>query len=360
VVVANSLRSSVVYPFFKAKLKFNMEEGQEQQPQWVPEAFAQGFFANLVATPLVTPQLFHPVLAPAPSVLGVHARTGLYAAEAIRHLCELRDLACEVYKVEPGHTERALDHIERRARETGEADLQCVLVVDRADVLIHEPDNERALLRAATQLHRSCEHSGLLLVLVLNCSRAERDPGVAPWLRHARETFYSQLSAAAHFQAPDSAFRARWFEWAMRELVERHLGRALALGPEEYRQLADHATYATIADMLRWLRERVFTPMLFENAEPVDLDYLVERMPNTLGAKHVCAYDARAVEAAYAESVSLTTAALPFPKRARPKYVDLHLEKEEEEAGAAPDGGAQEGAAPQEGGAPKRTKVGSE
>jgi len=303
-----------------------MEEGQ-QQPQWLPEGFANGFFARLVVTPLLNPQRFHPVLAPAPCVLGVHARVGLYAADAIQHLCAARDLACETYTVEPGQTERALERIEQRARETSEANLQAVLVVDRADLLIHEPDSERALQRAATQLHRWCESSGLLLVLVLNCSRAERDPNVAPWLRHARDTFYSQLSATAHFPAPDAAFRARWFEWALRAFVVGHLGRTLALGPDEYQQLADHSTHATIVNMLRWLQERVFTPMLFEEpGEPVDLGYLLERMPNTLGAKHVCAYDARAIEAAYAESVSGAITALPAPRRERAQYVDLQLE----------------------------------
>jgi hypothetical protein len=327
-----------------------MEEGQ--QPQWIPEVFEHGFFEQLVVTPLLTPQRFHPVLAPIPCVLGVHARAGLYAADAIQHLCAQRNLACETYTVQPGKTERALQDISQRASDAEDANLQAVLVVDRADLLIHEPDNERALQQAATQLRRWCESSSLLLILVLNCSRAERDPNVAPWLRHARETFYSQLSATAHFPAPDAAFRARWFEWALRAFVVNHLGRTLTMGPGEYQQLADHATYATIANMLRWMQERVFTPMLFEeSASAVDLDYLLERMPNTLGAKHVCGYDARSVEAAYAESVSLVTTALPAPKRARPKYVDLHLEqpKVDEEEGAA-----------QEGAAPKRAKVGGE
>jgi len=349
----------------------------EGQPQWVPERFEHGFFESYVALPMKLPQLFHPVFAPLPRVLGVHARVGVYAAEALARLCAEQGIPHDTYTVELGNGD-ALAYIKSRAqavRETmGSAEGNSVsppsevLIVDRADLLIHNAETEQALQTACTELHQWCA-GALLLILVLNCTRAERDPAnTSGWLRHMRDTFYTQLSATVHFPAPDSAFRIRWFRWALEAFVVRHAGRTLALTDTDYVQLADMSTHATVANMLRWLQERVFTPMLFEtiiadNGE-ITLDYLVERMPNTLGAKHVCSYDARATEAAYAESAmgAAAAAALPVPKEPRPQRV--RLMQEEPQEGAPQEGGAQEGAlqegGAQEGGALKRARVEAE
>jgi hypothetical protein len=299
----------------------------EKDPIWISNRL-ETYFTNKVLVPWNNPQIYHAKLAPIPYCQAIVGRQGVGKLETLQSLIESHGISSwSTISVEFGKTMeaiQAMSQIFEKCREQSDRvgyAVAHILVIDHADILCYEPDNETSLL-AATKIATEAKSSRCMVLAI--CDRAKgtghdqtSSSHITAWARACQAKFFQQFDSVGFAPAPNAEMRVTYLKWAI-DLFQKHLehnGRKLMVEIEEndWKMIEDYTTYATQEHLHEWLQQ-VFMGILEDGCRIIlNLDFMVEYLSTRMGAPHVCTFDARAVEDMYSSAAGGGPIA-PVPK----------------------------------------------
>ena len=284
-------------------------------PVWIAPRLEK-YFENKVVLPYFTSTLYHPDFAPIPYCQAIVGRQGVGKLESIQALLKKANiLSTKTINVEFGKTGQAILDIQTSFGASRERSLRegtnspChVLVINHADILCYEPDNEKTLLDAIGIAESAKECNTIVLAI---CDRAtgtggDKSENMTVWARTCQTKFFAQFDSVAFAPAPNAEFRIKYMRWAIDAFAEhcKQQGRKLIIdiSDNDYKVLEDYTTYATQRHLMFWM-QKIFIAILEDACSIVlDMNLMCEYLGKRMGALHVCDFDARAVEDMYSSS----------------------------------------------------------
>lgn len=317
------------------------------KPIWISNRM-ETYFKNKVLLPFTNPSLYHAEFVPIPFCQAIVGRKGVDKLRTIEHLVRQANIySTRTVDVQFGKTTDALADISaffKSCNEQNDKDQygpRDLLIVNHADILCFEPDNEHTLMEATkiAEAARSCN----VLVIAL-CDRAvgtggDMSQNMTVWAKTCQRNFFTQFDVVTFASAPDAAFRIKFMQWAIEEFA-KHLqlkGRKLIveLSEKDYKVIEDYTTYATQDHLMDWL-QRVNTGLIEDGCRIIlDLDFMSEFLGKRMGVHHVCDFDARAVEDMY----SSASGAGPIAPLSSSSSIRRFGEEEEQKKAHPPAGG---------------------
>jgi hypothetical protein len=284
-------------------------EGQQLPPLWVgPEL--EKFFVDHVAVQYMHPDRFDAQLAPLSYCQAVFGRAGLEKCRAVQQLAAAHcpSLSVECVTVEFGKTTQAMATIDQHfasSREVcaakGSGAIVSLLVIDRADILVYEPDNEETMLRAI-RIKKRAEKLRVMVLCLFDRTPGDTNEGhrMTAWGRECHERFFAQFEPYGYHGCPDAEYRKAYFWWyferfaAHRQRVTGGVPIPMAL---DFDQLADFSIFATPLDLRRFCHKIGLAVTRDPDApKHRQLDMSLVRAHVNGTTQHICAYDPREVE----------------------------------------------------------------
>lgn len=279
----------------------------EEEPVWISQQL-QRVFEDTIVNVYERPQLYHPELVPAPWRLSVFGREGVHKFKAFTKLLIQHKYTFDSVDVKLGHTTAALQYMEcalkEASKETRRPDggPNMFFIINHADILCYEPDNDASAMASLT-LSRFAEQ-GIFLIALFDRIPGDQDPQkITVWAKEFQMQFFRQFQHIGYGACPTSDFRQEYFRYSIRKFVGHMIGQqriiTLDLSEGDYIKLADYSTFATIKNIVDFLRNVYNDVIRDKSIEVFDLNLLCARMSLKLGVEHVCDYDSRAVEDNY-------------------------------------------------------------
>ncbi len=214
---------------------------------------------QMVREPFERPETFHPELTPIRHLVGVYGRSGMKSA--VKAYCDSITLPCATIDVEFGATSVATEcidrYVQKNAQEQRTNRIRFALIIDHADVLAFEPDNEASMMYSLRMGAVAKQNDFLFICLFSRVPTAENTPNLAATTRMFRKVFFDQFGDTRIYLAPpNAAFRVEYFKAAFSTYCELNKI-TLNLDDGNYKLLADASSYCTPQNMLCFL-QRVF------------------------------------------------------------------------------------------------------
>lgn len=286
-----------------------------QAPVWIPADFRH-WFLNHVWRPLNTPEQYHDTLLPLPWKLVVYSRDNVRAA--IEELSKEHHLNGIFYiTVTAGKTTTAMLEFDALIRSIGERaseSPQAMIVIENADILCMEPDNESQIL-LSLDLGRAKSCGALVLAISSRLPTHIDSSRLTPWAVSCCKTFFRQFDIAGYMEVPDADFRIRLLKWATCAF-QLHMTKSnaranlqLTIQDDEYEKLSDCTSYASTKQIWQWLRQVAF-PYIHSKESIVTIDYetLETQIPaqsNVGGFRHISSMDTKAAESEFRMAAGL-------------------------------------------------------
>lgn len=304
---------------------------ETSSPVWIPPALNDAF-KNIVIQAYTKPHLYHTQYVPLPWCIGFHGRPGMEKARVLQKLCLQYGLStsCTLFTLKIGACAQVLHEIECVTRATStvldsikdeneKLGPKHIIIVDEADILCYEPDSEQTLLKSI-ELAKICENNHVLFIGIFN-----RFPGegtnVSPWIREVQNKFWTQFKSLLYIESPNAAFRISLFRFYIQSFVQHfnsvQQDRVIkydALNEEDYERLADFSTFATPENIIVFLRKVFLHTLNNPNVSEITVDYIEGFTNVKYGSKHICDYDTREVDNAFATACGFGPAVKPKDK----------------------------------------------
>ncbi len=282
-------------------------------PIWIPNEMTD-YVRDKIVHPIQHPEAYHTLLAPIPRMQVIFGRFG---NDTIRCLNELfkqhhEGVTHKVVTVEIGRCRVALDAIKAAAPTTN------VIIVDRADVMCYEPDNQDTMLENV-ELTAIADRTGCIFVFVFNRTRndgaMDRMNG---WPKECALNFINQFQASGLMTCPHADYRISLFKWCFAELV-RHVSKTRAftclLDDRDYVVLSNYSNFATVQDIIGWMRKIALPVIMSAQLVTLEMYYLEQFFIVHQGTTpHILDYDGAVVEERFYQTagiVRLLPRALP-------------------------------------------------
>ena len=248
-------------------------EGPAGLPVYTGSPEFQSQLDTLIGRPWAHPELYaDETLLPMRYTVAVCGRPGAGKREAVEEYCRRHGIPHEegVVTVEFGQTKLAVQVI-TNVLETnfapaplegeGEQKLRHVFIIDRADFLVFEPDDE-ATMRFALTMEREARAHGVLFVCFFDRPILGGGGGdeyhLSPQTKAFRSAFAKQFELRAYLGPPDGAFRTAFFKAYFERVAASGLAK-VNLSQDDYTMLGgDFSQYETPRDMLRFLHSTLY------------------------------------------------------------------------------------------------------
>lgn len=315
-------------------------------PLWIPLDLETAF-KNSVVQAFGSPQVYHPLFAPLPWMVGFFGRSGMHKLDVMRFLCAkyglslsttfvtakmgkckevLDEVACTATAVKQTWEESSLvvksegDDIEEGKSSTKVDGPRHLICIDKADVLCYEADSEVTLLRAS-ELNELCESNRVIIMGIFDRLPGESDAHTSsPWVREAQSKYWAQFDTLLYIEAPNAECRAKLFKHYVTEFTafynsthSTHTLDVSTLGDKEYERLADFSGFATPENILYFLR-KVFGALLLHDKRELTVEYVETFLNHRYGAPHICDFDARDQDNRFATACGRGPAVAPSTK----------------------------------------------
>ena len=298
-------------------------EGQlPAQPPTYASPALRDFVARRLVQPLRKPQLYHGVAGTLPWAHGIYGREGLTKGRLIEQLLAEHEVAeYELISVTLGQCSIAMERVlcaVKAVKEKSGGGMhaipppQYILIIDHADILCYEPDDEASMLDAISLAER-CARAGVIVVALF-----DRVPGelsvdhATSFLRACHNKFFAQFSGSVCYAAaPSEEYRERLFRWAVATFVA-HMQQAAGhlrpfqcdLSDDNYKELCMLSSWTTPTQILDWLN-RSFREIIENVSQPVlDMAFLTRfnNTRNTPQGPHIVGDDLQGVESRFSEA----------------------------------------------------------
>ena len=283
----------------REKLIKGLLKKMTDEPIWISTSL-NAFFTDTISRAYEHPEMFHDRLAPIPWRAALFGREGVHKAAALTKLCDQHKYNYLTVDVRIGKTMAALTYMECCLTEAQKVNAEdtgphTIMIVNHADVLCYEPDNESCMLKAL-ELERFAD-AGVMIVGIFDRIPNDQDPQkTTPWAKECQMQYFRQFQHIGYAACPSSDFRQEYFRWALNAFVVHHAKRTLDLSEGDYVKLADYSTFATCKNIMSFLRNIFYDIIRDPTITTVTLDMLKDMMMTKMGVEHVCDYDTRAVE----------------------------------------------------------------
>ncbi len=343
---------------------------------WEGDEYFQNSMDQFVLQPFTQPGIFHPLLNPMRHLVLVYGRPGVGKKEAVLAYCDKHQIPRGAISVDFGHAHDAIqmidaiiqrqndiigaiedklalalgDHKEEEEEEAVAAKINHVIIIDRFDVLLFEPDTE-ITMSYMLRLARTAAKNNLMFVCL--CDRLPQEEAAQQAVSHTtrmyRQGVLKQFSARTLLSAPHSLYRQALFKQMLEQFVQHYNNTmvvdgavesntpplVLDLSEGDYLKLSDASAFATPTDISNFLRAIFYDicspnpPPLCRPADaPVDpatgrptgpmrlhFDVLDDKMSNAIGSRHISKEDPRLIEDKYSIESGRGSIAAPMPKR---------------------------------------------
>jgi hypothetical protein len=266
------------------------------------------------------PERYHQVTGTFPWMHALYGREGTNKARLLRELLTQQHEihSVEVVSVGLGKCRLALERMicvraALCASETTTTGPQYIIILDHADILCYEPDNENTMLDAIDIAQHFGANCGIMVIALF-----DRIPGemavdrASSFMRSCHNKFFAQFAANVCFvAAPTEDFRERLFRWAI-GVFTTHMQTAAGearpfcceISDENYKELSMMSTYTTPAQILDWLNKS-FCEIIQNPAQPVlDMPFLTRfnNIHQTPRGPHILNDDLQAIESRFSEA----------------------------------------------------------
>lgn len=281
------------------------------EPIWLAKNVEQ-FFKDNVAIPFRKPLLYHPTHAPIPWLNAMFGRGGVEKLKSIEALIAKYEIdSYDIIDVKIGDTVTAMNHIEGAKRviaaQPNDGDTIGpfhLLVIDHADILCYEPDNEASMI-ASINL-KVLETYNIMTIALFDRLPGASDPSkITQYAKECQSKFFLQFVTMGYMPCPDADFRIEMFKYVVGEFFAHFHSHSAKcklnneMTDHEYTMLADCSTFATGENIKAWLRN-VFYDIIrtSDTKEVIDINFkfFEDHMRTTNDTPHICMYDARDVE----------------------------------------------------------------
>lgn len=280
-------------------------------------------------------------------MFAVFGREGTRKAEVVRDFCTANSIASTLATVTFGKTRTFCEELESlfyRRRGHAGAPLE-VVIVDRADILAFEPDEE-FVVRFCLQLEEKAKLANLLLVCCFDRLKGDEAPNPT------RTAFFRQFPYETVLTSPtDAAFRAVFYKHIVHAFCKQYAYEC-QLTDKDFLTMAGKSKWATIDNMLDYCTS-VFNRFVFNIVSTPNLQDLTPPLTAApfLDAVNFCGKperlrtvppNAQMLENKFTTTVLGVMSAEPVEKPEKPekKKQKIQLEEEKEPHPQAPQGPA--------------------
>jgi hypothetical protein len=224
-----------------------------------------------VIYPCKNPEKYHPDHLPLKRAFGIFGQKGNQKAAVVGQLLREANIPFATLSVKFGTTLDFCGSFDElmATRIKHPTPQPHVVIIDHADILIHEPDDKEVTL-LATQFLERAEEANVLIVALFDRQRGDPNPYKDAFF--AQFPFISVLSTAA---ADNKGFIVDFYKHKFDSFC-KHYDLQNALQELEYQMLADVSAYATIDDMTLFC-QRIFNELFQLEATVLDFDLHVKK-----------------------------------------------------------------------------------
>lgn len=298
-------------------------------PIWIPPTLNEAF-KNIVIQPYTKPCIYHPQYMPLPWCIGFYGRPGMEKARVLQQLCLQYGLSSSysLFSLKIGECNKVLNEIEcvmkatssvidtLEEEESEKVGPKHIIIVDEADILCYEPDSEQTLLKSI-ELAKLCEHNHVLFIGIFNRFPGEGN-NVSPWIKEVQNKFWTQFKSFLYIESPNASFRISLFRFYIESFVQHfnsvqkdRVVTCDSLKEEDYQRLADFSTFATPENILVFMRKVFLHIANHPEENTITVDYIENFTNVKYGSKHICDYDTREVDNAFATACGFGPAVKP-------------------------------------------------
>lgn len=242
---------------------------------------------QMVKQPFLHPERFHPHIFPIRHMVAVYGRQGVGKRTAVTSYCDSIGLVHMVVDVDFAQTSTAIhqideavagaralrEHLQGGVREEDSEDRQTrinsAIIINRADILAFEPDNEASML-FSLRLARIARANDMMFICLFSRVDTEESGAAAhmlpPATKNFRRFFFQQFRSIVYLPPPHEDFRKEFFAHMLEKFALHHNTTPsegerdlviVNLSFVDYKSLAQDSAYATTQNMLDFM-QRLF------------------------------------------------------------------------------------------------------
>ncbi len=244
---------------------------------------------QMVKQPFLHPERFHPLIFPIRHMVAVYGRQGVGKRTAVTSYCDSIGLVHMVVDVDFAQTSTAIQQIDEAVagaralkehlqgaveEEEGDSEdrqtrVNSAIIINRADILAFEPDNEASML-FSLRLARIARANDMMFICLFSRVDTEESGNhlLPPATKNFRRFFFQQFRSIVYLPPPHEDFRKEFFAHMLEKFALHH--NTTPSGGEgerdlvivnlnfvDYKSLAQDSAYATTQNMLDFL-QRLF------------------------------------------------------------------------------------------------------
>lgn len=271
-------------------------------------------FQKWVAGPFRQPGLFHPELAPVPMGQAIIGRGGSQKEIAINWLVKEFEVPTPiVVNVEFGRCTQAMEKIvaivQAAHEHPGIASPSFLLVIEHADRLCYDCEAEDIAILATEMVARASKEKIMILALCDRPRGAEDPQKMSPWAIKCQMQFFAQFQNVMYASCPDADYNVHYVLIRI-EQFRQHMvlnGRVIECcidvnGENDMTLMRDIVRYASQESMNEWLQKVFYEFILDSSKSRLSMDELQDHTYMHMGTRHICPFDAMAVESRFREA----------------------------------------------------------
>ena len=287
-------------------------------------------FHDRIIYPCKNPQNFHPDHLPLQRTFAIYGQKGNHKRSVVELLLEQNGISFVTLTVAFAYTtefcDRFVDLMSSQQYDLSKSDVPLVIVIERADILVHEPD-DKSVTRLTTKLEQIAAQKNWLIVALFDRHRsADSDP--------YKDAFYAQFPYVSVLSSPatDKQFITEFYKQKFDSFCKTY-NFTNALQEHEYQMLADVSVYATVSDLSKFC-EAIFFDLFKTGVNELTYGQHVEvRFKTTAGIVHIdtIMYQmAKMVDEQFTSLIGIMPAVKKQQQQQQQKRQRIEVEEEEE------------------------------
>lgn len=243
--------------------------------------FRQHFYDRVIY-PCKNPQTFHPDHLPLQRTFAIYGQKGNHKLEVVKELLQQEGIKHVALTVAFAFTTEFFERfMEFRSEQydMSKESTPLVVVINRADILVHEPD-DKLVTRLTTKFEEIAKQMNWLIVCLFDRMRGEQNP--------YKEAFFAQFPYLTVLSSPatDKQFIMSFYKQKFDSFCSQYK-LTNTIQEHEYQMLSDVSVYATVDDLAKFCQAIFFEMIKTEAAALSFTEHVEKRLKDTGGIVHI-------------------------------------------------------------------------
>jgi len=302
---------------------------------------------HFVKRPAQHPEHVHTLLNPFHHMMAVYGRKGMGKARGLAEYCKRNNVRHATIQVEFGKTVQAVEliqsHFEQILQNPPPVNTFDVLILDRADLLILNPEHELTMQLMLELKEEAAKHRCMIFACFDRNPMRQAQGALPESTKQFRARAMAQFTVNFYFAYPTSAYRSELIShvWALATQAFPVL--QVHLSEEDYTHLETYTSFCSPLEIVQYMRVIVNRALSENRTHPaskndqddkvhINIEVMRATLSSATGSLHVLRFDPKVEEDEYCRLCGKGT--IPgASKSVAPKPIPL-MKKELEETPA--------------------------